>query len=117
MIPELKRSGILASLGQGNLTYILIALVFTTLYVIIKFGHKKLHLRNFRRLINANGKQFRLKLFLKGLLYWGLILFTAQLILDYAKFETFLQNFEPDTFLITFALSGIALLFRPIGKN
>ena len=112
LIPALKNTSFLATVGQDNISYVLIGLLFIVLYIIPKVGHRLLHHRPFRQLINTNGKPFRWKLYMKGMLQWGILLFISQLVTDFALFEAFIDNFQWSSFLITFVLSAFGLFIQ-----
>ena len=117
IIPSIKELSIYESIGKDNISFILIGLVFLVLYLVLKVGHRLLHLRPFRQLINTTEKPFRWKLYLIGMLQWGLLLFVSELIMEYALFENFISNLQWKTFMITFSLSAIGLFIQTLWEE
>ncbi|WP_046756013.1 CPBP family intramembrane glutamic endopeptidase [Kordia jejudonensis] len=117
-IPLLKTSSALEIIGKENISYFFIFLVFGALVLILKLLHKKLHFRPYSSLTNGlNDQKFRWKLYGKGILQWGIIIFPAMLITDWDAFINFTEAFNLTNFAICFVLATIAFFFQTLWEE
>ena len=112
LVPILKSSGLMETIGQDTFSYVFVGLVFTVLLLALKWIHPLLHHRSFASLINVGGKAFRWKLYWRGFLQWGILLLIMQLVEDFSSFQNFVRGFNLQSFLVVTSISAIALFFQ-----
>ncbi len=112
-VPAIKASQIFEIVGQENITYLLVAFIFGSLFGLTVYLYPKLHQLPFEGLYQAPvNHTFRWLLYMKGFCQWGILLMVGQLISEWGQFQNFLNAFSLPMFLLAFLLAGAGLLVQ-----
>lgn len=112
VIPALDTAGLKESISQEMMTFVMVGMVFGALILVLKFIYPKLHKRKYHELINSSNKKFRLDLYFKGVLQWGILLILSHLLSGASFISGFSADFHWSTFLSTAIVSALALFLQ-----